>query len=66
MVRSSSDHGVFTWTTNNENVFIGLATDDILVCSETRAPFLLLKQELELLFDLTLCPVVVWANIVHK
>jgi hypothetical protein len=53
MVRSSSDHGVFVWKINNETTYLGLATDDILVCSESRAPFLLLKQELELLFDLT-------------
>jgi hypothetical protein len=32
MVGSSSDHDIFTWLIHNETVFIGLATDDILVC----------------------------------
>lgn len=53
MVRSSSDHGIFVWIIHNETVYLALATDDILVCSTTRQPFLLLKQELEKLFDLT-------------
>jgi hypothetical protein len=53
MVRSSSDHGIFVWIIHNETLYLALATDDILVCSTTRQPFLLLKQELEKLFDLT-------------
>ncbi len=53
MIRSSSDHGVFFWHIINETTYLGLATDDIIICSESCAPFLLLKRELQLLFDLT-------------
>jgi hypothetical protein len=53
-VRSSTDHGVFTWFFNDvELCYLALATDDILFLSKTRSPFLFLRQELEKLFDLT-------------
>jgi hypothetical protein len=38
MIRSSSDHGVFVWPTSSETAYLGLATDDIMVCSESREP----------------------------
>lgn len=53
MVWSSSDHGVFVWHIHNETTDLGLATDDNIVCSESCTPFLLLKWESELLFDIT-------------
>jgi hypothetical protein len=55
LIRCSCDHGVFTWNLPTENCSLALATDDILFLSKTRSPFLRLKQELEKLFDLTIC-----------
>jgi hypothetical protein len=54
MIRSSTDHGVFTWSFHDtEQCYLALATDDILFLSKTRSPFLTLRMELEKLFDLT-------------
>jgi hypothetical protein len=55
LIRCSCEHGVFTWHLPKETCFFALATDDILFLSKTRSPFLCLKQELEKLFDLTIC-----------
>jgi len=55
LVRCSCDHGVFIWTLPTETCFLALATDDVLFLSKTRSPFIRLKQELEKLFDLTIC-----------
>ncbi len=53
MNHSSIDHGIFLWKWNNETCFLALETDDILMVSPSRAPFLYLKSDLEKLFDLT-------------
>jgi hypothetical protein len=53
MLRSSTDHGIFIWKWNDETCFLALETDDILMASPTRSPFLHLKADLEKLFDLT-------------
>jgi len=55
MVRCSCDHGVFIWTLPQETCYVALETDDLLFLSKTREPFLLLKRELEKLFDLMVC-----------
>jgi hypothetical protein len=55
MIRCSCDHGVFIWNLPTETCYTALETDDLLFLSKTRAPFLQLKQELEKLFDLTIC-----------
>jgi hypothetical protein len=55
MIRCSCDHGIFIWNLPNETCFLALETDDILFLSKTREPFLILKRELEKLFDLTIC-----------
>lgn len=53
MLRSSIDHGIFIWKWNEETFYPTLKTDDILMACPTQAPFLLLKGDLEKLFDLT-------------
>jgi hypothetical protein len=55
MVRCSCDHGVFIWALPTETCYIALETDDLLFISKTGKPFLILKAELEKLFDLTIC-----------
>jgi len=55
MVRCSCDHGVFIWSLPNETCYLALETDDFLILSKTRVPFLQLKMELQKLFDLTVC-----------
>jgi len=55
MIRCVCDHGVFIWTLPTETCYISLETDDLLSLSKTRTPSLHLKQELEKLFDLTVC-----------
>jgi hypothetical protein len=52
MIRSTADHGIFIWTWINETSYVALETNDILMASPTRTPFLHLKGELEKLFDL--------------
>jgi hypothetical protein len=52
MTRSHMDHGIFLWSWNNETCYIALETDDVLMASTTREPFLHLKHDLEKLFDL--------------
>jgi hypothetical protein len=54
MIRTSTEHGVFTWSFNGiEQCYLVLATDDILFLYKTRTTFLTLRRELEKLFDLT-------------
>jgi hypothetical protein len=55
MIRCFCNHGVFIWTLPTETCYIALETDDLLFLSKTRTPSLHLKQELEKLFDLTVC-----------
>jgi len=55
MVRCSCDHGVFIWSLPQETCYCALETDDLLFLSKTREPFLQLKQELQKLFDLSIC-----------
>jgi len=47
MVCSSTDHGIFIWTCNEETCYLALATDDILFLSKTHGPFLLLQTSLK-------------------
>jgi hypothetical protein len=55
MVRCSCDHGIFIWSLPTETCYCALETDDLLFLSKTRQPFLQLMQELQKLFDLTIC-----------
>jgi hypothetical protein len=49
------DHGIFIWKLPHETCYLALETDDLLFLSKVRDYFLHLKQELEKLFDLTVC-----------
>jgi hypothetical protein len=51
--RTSIDHGVFTWTYNNEPSILVLETDDILMASKSDKPFIHLQATLSTFFDLT-------------
>jgi hypothetical protein len=42
--RTTTDHGVFTWTHENEQCLLVLETDDILMASKTTRPFDFLRQ----------------------
>ena len=53
MQRNIYDQGVFLWDWNGERSYSFIETDDVLLASVTRAPFVYLQQELEKMFDFT-------------
>jgi len=53
MIQSNIDHGVFVWDYQGQQVYLSLATDDMVFASQDHTPFLYLKAELEKMFDLT-------------
>ena len=53
MIRSSSDHAVFSWVYNNYKLFLAVETDDILMETDNIICFEIITQKFDTLFEYT-------------
>ena len=51
MIRSSSDHAVFTWDNKIYKYILAVETDDILIATQHRIRFNIFTQKSDTLFD---------------